>query len=195
MLRSSRPSSTAEVRPTVSHVSVPGDARSRAGIKVHRSRTLSASDVTRRSGIPVTTPSRTLTDLRRILPKPQFAAALRQAEYLQLPIDRSLEPDHTRSELEARFLALCRRHRLPKPEVNVSVGEFTVDFLWHERRLIVELDGYRAHAGRASFDADRGRDLRLKQLGFEVVRLTWRQLNDPAVLAATIRHLRSGRAD
>lgn len=135
-------------------------------------------EVTRRVGIPVTTPSRTLVDLRRLLPRPRFAAALRQAEYLGLPLDPELEPDHTRSELEARFLALCRRHRLPRPEVNVQLGTFTVDFLWPEARLVVELDGYRAHAGRAAFEADRARDLALKALGYDFLRFTWRQVFD-----------------
>jgi hypothetical protein len=87
------------------HITVPGNARSRAGITVHRSCTLFPSAVTRRAGIPVTAPSRTLADLRRILPKPRFAAALREAEFLGLPIDPTLEPDRTRGELEARFLA------------------------------------------------------------------------------------------
>jgi very-short-patch-repair endonuclease len=190
MLRSSRPSSTAEVRPTVSHVSVPGDARSRAGIKVHRSRTLSASDVTRRSGIPVTTPSRTLTDLRRILPKPRFPAARRQAEFLGLQLDQEIEPDRTRSELETKFLAVCRRRRLPEPEVNVTVGVFIVDFLWREAALVVEVDGYRAHGGREHFESDRARDVELKLLGYEVVRFTWRQLcREPAGVATAIRTL------
>jgi very-short-patch-repair endonuclease len=145
---------------------------------VHRSRTLFPSGVTRRAGIPVTTPSRTLTDLRRLLPQPQFAAALRQAEFLGLPLEATLEPDRTRSELEARFLALCRRHRLPQPQVNVSLGPFTVDFLWPAARLVVELDGYRALAGRTAFEADRARDVELKALGYDVVRLTWRRLAD-----------------
>jgi len=56
------------------------------------------------------------------MPRPQFAAALRQAEFRGLTIDPALEPDHTRSELETRFLGLCRRRRLPQPEVNVRVS-------------------------------------------------------------------------
>jgi hypothetical protein len=31
------------------------------------------------------------------------------------------------------FLTLCRRHRLPQPEVNVKVERFEVDFLWPAR--------------------------------------------------------------
>jgi very-short-patch-repair endonuclease len=189
MLRS-RPSSQALSHDRVTHVTVPGNARHRPGIHVHRSRTLSPHDVTRRLGIPVTTPSRTLTDLRRALPKPQFAAALRQAEYLRLPIDEALEPDHTRSELEARFLALCRRHRIPKPAVNAAAGPFIVDFLWSDARLIVEVDGYSVHRGRHAFEADRARDTKLKLLGYEVIRFTWRQLTEnPAGVAAALRRL------
>lgn len=182
--------------PVPVHVTLPSrNGRSpRRGITVHRSRCLGSGDVTRRDNIPVTTPSRTLTDLRRVLPQPQFAAALRRAEFLGLPIDQRLQPDHTRSELEARFLRLCRRHRIPKPEVNVRIGPFVVDFVWRERRLIVELDGYRAHGTRTSFEADRARDLRLKLLGYEVLRITWRQLAaDPAGIATTLRRvLRNG---
>jgi very-short-patch-repair endonuclease len=74
--------------------------------------------------------------------------------------------------------------------VNVGVGPFTADFLLPDQRLIVELDGYRAHAGRVSFEADRERDMRLKVLGYDVVRLTWRQLaSDPAETAARLRRL------
>jgi very-short-patch-repair endonuclease len=199
MLSTRARSSPAKSRPAVTHVTVPtrGGRATRAGIRVHRSQTLFSSEVTRRAGIPVTTPSRTLTDLRRLLPTPQFAAALRQAEFLGLPLDPALEPDRTRSELETRFLALCRRHRLPKPEVNVPVGPFIVDFLWPGRRLIVELDGYRAHAGREAFEADRARDVELKSLGYDVIRFTWRGLRtDPVGVASTIRVLlrRAARA-
>jgi very-short-patch-repair endonuclease len=176
------------------HVTVSGNERSRAGISVHRSTILFPSGVTRRAGIPVTTLSRTLTDLRRHLPQPQFAAALRRAEYLGLPLDPRLEPDGTRSELEARFLQLCRRHRLPQPGVNERVATYVVDFLWPTYRLIVELDGYRAHAGRSAFESDRARDAELKLLGYEVVRFTWRQLGTaPAAVARTVRALLQAR--
>jgi very-short-patch-repair endonuclease len=181
-------SSPAPSRPATPHVTVPGEAKSRNGIRVHRSQTLFPSEVTRRAGIPVTTASRTLTDLRRLLPKPRFAAALRQAEYLGLPLDNGLEPDHTRSELEARFLGLLRRHRLPQPGVNLRVGSHVVDFLWPEQRRVVELDGYRAHAGRAAFEADRARDVALRALGYDVLRLTWAQVT--AGHAETVRTVR-----
>lgn len=178
--------------PAAVDVTVPGAGgrRRRAGIRLHRSLTLSPADVTRRAAIPVTTPARTLADLRRVVPSHRFAAALRQAEYLRLPTGDRVTPDRTRSELETRFLALCRRHRLPRPEVNVRVDRFRVDFLWRQERLIVELDGWESHRTRSAFEEDRARDARLALLGFEVVRFTWRQVEDHAALAAeTVRRL------
>ena len=96
----------------------------------------------------------------------------------------------TRSELERRFLRLCRRHRLPTPEVNVRIGPFIVDFLWRDRALIVETDGYRFHRGRSAFEGDRARDVELKLRGYEVVRFTYRQVVDEAAgVARTLRAL------
>jgi very-short-patch-repair endonuclease len=39
----------------------------------------------------------------------------------------------------------------------MRIGPFVVDFLWQEKAVIVEHDGYRAHAGRSAFEADRAR--------------------------------------
>lgn len=190
MIRSRRPPSPAAVDAAV-HVTVTSDTgRRRRGIVVHRSRTLTAAGVIDRHGIPVTTPSRTLADLRRTLPPKSFAAALREAEFLNLPIDPDLEPDGTRSELEAGFLAICRRHRIPMPKTNARVDSFIVDFFWPTRRLIVEVDGWDSHGTRSAFEADRERDTQLKLLGYDVVRFTWRQLtDDPAGWAGALREL------
>ena len=168
-------------------VTVPtnGGRRRRTGIRIHRAPTLSPADVTRRAGIPVTTPTRTLRDLRRVLSSTKYAAALRQAEFLRLPLDPAVAPDHTRSELEARFLSLCRRHRLPQPEVNVRVDRFVVDFLWAEQQLVVEVDGWESHGTRSAFETDRARDIRLRLLGYEVARFTWRQLASESQRVAT----------
>jgi very-short-patch-repair endonuclease len=107
-----------------------------------------------------------------------------------LPIgDRSGEA-RARTELEARMLAICRRHRLPQPGVNVRVDGYEVDFLWRERSLIVEVDGWESHRTRSAFEEDRARDARLKVLGYEVLRFTWRQIeSDTSGVAATIRAL------
>jgi very-short-patch-repair endonuclease len=172
-------------------VTVPrrGGRRQRKGIRVHRSTTLHPVQTTLRIGVPVTTPSRTLRDLRRCVGADELRAARRQAEVLGYRLDDDEpEPDLTRSELERRFLTLCRRHRLPAPEVNVPIGEFVVDFAWRERALIVETDGYRYHRGRAAFEHDHRRQARLIAAGYDVLRFTWTQVVDePADVMATVR--------
>jgi very-short-patch-repair endonuclease len=179
------------------HVTVPGSAgkRKRDGIVLHRSSTLAARDCTRLDGIPVTRPARTLSDLRPLLSPAEFGRALREAGFLRLPLDPGNSPDDgksassgDRSELESLFLALCRRHRLPKPAVNAPLDRFVVDFLWPDVRLVIEVDGWMSHGGRSAFEEDRARDARLALLGYEVVRFTWRQLTrDPRGVATTIR--------
>jgi very-short-patch-repair endonuclease len=174
------------------HVTVPSTSgkRRRDGILLHRSSTLTASSSTRHDGIPVTRPARTLADLRPLLSPAQFTAAVREAEFLRLPIGNQYPADGARTELEHRMLALCRRHRLPQPEVNVMIDRFEVDFLWPEARLIVEVDGWDAHRTRSAFEEDRERDARLAVLGYRVVRFTWRQLTrDRPAVARTIRSL------
>jgi very-short-patch-repair endonuclease len=175
-------------------VTVPGSGgrRRRPGIAVHRSTTLTPSCRTYHGQIPVTTPARTIDDLRRVLRSDRFEAVLRRAELLRLDVGKQqdFEPDLTRSELERRFLRLCRRHRIAAPEVNVRVGAFLVDFLWRDERLIVETDGYRFHRGRWAFESDRTRDVELRLLGYTVVRFTHRQVVDESTRTArTLRAL------
>lgn len=173
-------------------VSVPrrGGRASRAGLRVHRSSTLRADDCTVVRGIPVTTARRTLQDLRRVLPRVEFAAAMREAEFLRLDIGPEVATDRTRSELEARLLAICRRHRIPQPKVNVRVGAFVVDFLWSERRLVVVVDGWESHRSRSAFESDRARDVELAMPAYEVLRFTWKRVTeDPGGVAEAIRSL------
>ncbi|MET0305634.1 MAG: DUF559 domain-containing protein [Solirubrobacterales bacterium] len=177
------------------HVVVSGNAgrAKRRGIRVHRSLTLKPVDVTLSRGIPVTTAARTISDLHLAtlgrlpgaLSPRELRRAIRQANVLGLPLDESAK-DRTRGDLEQDFLLLCRRHRLPAPEVNVRVGSYLVDFLWRERRFIVETDSYRHHRGRESFQGDRGRDLDLKRLGYEVLRLAERQIDEEPETVAEI---------
>jgi very-short-patch-repair endonuclease len=174
-------------------LTVRGDSgrRKRSGIAMHRSHTLASRLTTRRHNVPVTRPARTLRDLRRTVPQPVYRAAVRKA------LDRRLirssgipEADLTRSELERLLLRLCRRHRLPQPEVNVRVGRYEVDFLWRAACLIVEVDGFRHHGHRAAFESDRVRDAHLQSLGYRVLRFTYRQVQQSsAEVAAALRAL------
>jgi very-short-patch-repair endonuclease len=172
------------------HVSVPGRGgrARRQGICLHRPVSLEAKEMTRRHGIPVTSPVRTLSDLQATVSLAERRRAIRQADVLGLATGSDVPSDGTRSELEHRFLRLCRRHRLPAPAVNMQIESLMVDFCWVEQRLIVETDGYRYHRGRAAFEDDRTRDLKLRALGYEVLRLSYRQVRDEsAEVGAVLR--------
>jgi very-short-patch-repair endonuclease len=175
-------------------VTVPGAGgrERRQGIAIHRSRSLIAGVTTRRNGIAVTNPARTLRDLHRSSPQPNFRRAVRRALDLRLITDDELRPDAdlTRSELERSFLTLCRRHHFPQPEVNAKLGAYEVDFLWRSASLVVETDGFRHHGHRAAFESDRARDADLLAMGYRVLRFTHRQVCErPQQVAGQLRAL------
>lgn len=166
-----------------------GGNRQRTGIRLHRSRSLTPAMRTRRHNIPVTTPARTVADLRRIGTAQEVRRAIRQADALGLSIQGPNGIDatdqaetvrnavkRTRSELEWMFFELCREHLLPLPEINVRIGNLEVDFLWRAQRLVVETDGYQFHRGRQAFEDDHTRSLELKARGYEVLQFTYRQV-------------------
>jgi Protein of unknown function (DUF559) len=183
-------------------VTTPRSRRRRAGVRLHEVRHLPAEDRTVRAEIPVTSIARTLLDLATVLDRRRLQRAVEESERLGLlhvptaiqrceqsngrrgvPALLSLLADfrpapHTRSELEDRFLDLCREAGLPLPATNVVIAGLEVDFLWRDARLVVELDGYEFHRTRAAFERDRERDAELKLDGYEVVRLTAKRLRD-----------------
>lgn len=181
-------------------VSVPtrSGRRRRDGINLHRCSSLLGQTgggtslsrkgalVAERKGIPVTSPARTLDDLRGVVAPYLVRRATRQAEFAKL-----IDPpgsDRTRSDLERDFLRVCRRGGIPAPEVNVKVGRLTVDFLWRRERIAVETDGYAYHRGQIAFQDDRARDLELRRHGLEVRRYSELQVNEaPAEIAADLR--------
>ena len=200
-------------RPTaVTEVIVPTTAGrpKRDGIIVHR-QPLPASHVTIHRGIPATTPMRTLLDLAAVVSYGALARAFEQAQVrLQLPpaplaadvISRpgqrgnaklrrvlmdAVDPADVRSVLELRFLRMCAFHGIPRPLVNVRVGEWTPDFLWPEHRLVVETDGAAFHRTAAARRRDALKDEVLRGLGLTVIRLTWAHVTDrPAETARTV---------
>jgi hypothetical protein len=190
-------------------------ARKRAGIDLHVSATLRPQDVTIHDGIPSTSVARTLLDLADVVDRRGVERAVEQAEVLGLfdlggvrdMLDRAgprrgvgvlravighwTGSSVTASELEERFLEICRKAALPQPAVNAWLtlpGEaIKADFLWRHERLVVETDGRAIHATRAAFERDRLRDQRLTLAGYTVVRFTWQQVTrEPAAVANTV---------
>lgn len=184
------------------HVTVAAAVRRkpREGIRLHRSRTLTPRDVTRRHGIAVTTPARTIEDLRGEVEDHLFRRALRQAELAGHRVPHLSATRRTRSDLELLFLGLCEDHGLPRPLVNHRVHGHRVDFHWPGRRLVVETDSWEYHRGSVAFEDDHERDLRLRAAGIAVRRYTADQLEaaPQAVVAdlrrALARPLLAGRA-
>jgi hypothetical protein len=185
-------------------VTGPRRVEPRRWMRFHRS-SLPDDEITIKDGIPVTTAPRTLFDLAAVVSHGQLARAINEAEIrrlwdpLSLPNLLKRHPRRpgaaairsliatpglrvTRSELEDRFLAFLARLGLPLPATNVSmrVGGCWIeaDCVWHEERLIAELDGHTTHRTRAAFETDRTRDRTLTAAGWRVIRITWRQLHD-----------------
>ncbi len=166
------------------HVSVAADRRSSREVVVHGRRHLEPVE---RAGLPVTSVPQTLVDLhavesvaRRGVPG---SAALRSALAQHRP-----ELARTRSVLEERFVALCEAEGVPPPRVNASICGLTVDALWADRAVIVELDGHAAHATPSAAERDRRRELRLRAAGYQVVRYTWQQVTqEPGVVSADLQ--------
>ena len=81
----------------------------------------------------------------------------------------------TKSDLEDRFLAQIQLAGLEPPLVNAGVQtphqQFEVDFLWPERKLVVEVDGS-GHQRPRTQREDARRDRALKDAGYEVTRVT-----------------------
>jgi very-short-patch-repair endonuclease len=124
---------------------------------------------------------------------PLLRRILRSWHYIDPTDERAALPD-LRSELEARLLSLITAAGLPAPRCNrlVEVGgsRLTVDFLWPERRVVVETDGARFHDNPVAFERDRLRDRELQLCGYRVVHYTYRQVEDePADVVAGIRTL------
>jgi hypothetical protein len=191
--------------------------RARPGIRVHRPKVWAPEDRTVVDGIPCTTVARTLVDLAGVLKPPALERAVERAARTQVldvraiadvleRVDRprgvralrralaiAASAPFTRSELERRFLALCRDAGLPQPLTNAHVetspGQWIeVDFLWPTKGLAVETDGWATHGTPLAVRRDRRRDRALRAAGWEVERFDWTEVVlDPAGTVNALR--------
>ena len=82
-----------------------------------------------------------------------------------------------KSRLERRFRALLVRRGIELPSRNEEIGPWTVDCVWPERRVVVELDG-RQHERPHQADADDDRDLWLRRHRYVARRYGRRQVDE-----------------
>ncbi len=187
-------------------VSTPRRVSNRGNILIHGRRQL---DRIWHHGLPVTTPSQTIVDFAATGPKDLLRFVLANADYndtldaaalaqvtgvagapalkdalrIHLP-----ELASTRSRGERVMVTFCQSQNLPIPQVNVYVIGWLVDAVWPDKKLIIEVDGWRGHRSPAQLYTDHQRDLELRAAGYVVLRYTERQLIEtPAAVAADLR--------
>jgi very-short-patch-repair endonuclease len=182
------------------HVTIPGDrgGPDPDGVTVHRSLTLTPTDVRIHQGLPVTSPARTLLDVAATLPDRDVERLLDEALFARrivtmAQIDEVLSragghagrarlariarnltaSTQTESPPEEGLLRLIRAAGMPEPQLQAYVLGYRLDFFWPDLRLAVEVDAYGTHGSSARFETDRRRDARLlTEKGIVVMRVT-----------------------
>jgi very-short-patch-repair endonuclease len=186
------------------------------GVTTHRCRRPDPRDAFAWRGIPVTTVARTLADLAAVLGLDDLARACHEAGVRHHTTPAQIEAVLVRrprtpgaaqlrailrgdarvtlSRLERRFLDLLRAAGLPLPLTNRPAGGRRVDCRWPDRRLTVELDGYRYHNSRHAWEQDRRREREAHARGDELRRFTYGDVFEHSgQMLAELRHLVAAR--
>lgn len=89
--------------------------------------------------------------------------------------DHTPQLAETRSELEEACVRYLTDRNLRLPDFNHPVGLSTVDGVYADLRLILELDGVKGHRGERRILRDHRRDLHRRREGFTVLRYAYAQ--------------------
>ncbi len=192
-------------------VTVPSQRRVK-GVRTRRMR-LHRPEMATVRGIRVTSVPRTLIDLAAELSLDELALACHQAgvHYRTKPrhIARILElrdksppgigklrlvmigdAQVLLSELERGFVKRLREARLPLPVTNKVAGCHYVDCRWPGHRLTVELQSYRFHNSRYSWEQDHKRRREARARGDAFRTYTWADVfDDPASMLDELHEL------
>jgi very-short-patch-repair endonuclease/predicted transcriptional regulator of viral defense system len=196
-------------QPTTFELSVPLPRAAPEGVTLFRCGRLRASDLSRDGRFRITSVARTLLDLATTYEHEPLLRALAEAEFHHdlrpADIQRTLRRGHpgsanlraaldahapghgtVRSNLERRFRRLLIRHGIELPLRNQPLGPYTVDCLWPERRVVVELDGRQHDRPRQAADDD-DRDLWLRANRYVPRRYGQTQIDErPAAVIADL---------
>jgi len=197
----------------VIHVSTPRRRTSPRGILIHNRR--GGLQRVPYKGIPTTTVAQTILDLAAAGELTLVRRALARLDYQhRLDLDGLLavcergragsdplswaiahyDPRfaHTRSPLEDDWLIRCEQLGIPKPDdVNVEICGISVDVVYYDAKLIIELNGIDNHRSPAQIRRDLRNDLTLRTAGWIVLRYSSDQVHDDAetVRAEVLDHL------
>jgi very-short-patch-repair endonuclease len=195
--------------PSVIELAVPRTRTVRAGVYFFESANLRPGDTTHNGRFPTTSVPRTLLDLATRYDRRALLRALAEAEFQHdlrpADVERTLRRGHPgsanlraalkqhapghgemKSRLERRFRALLVRRGIELPSRNEEIGPWTVDCVWPERRVVVELDG-RQHERPHQADSDDDRDLWLRRHRYVARRYGKRQIEKrPAEVLADL---------
>jgi len=175
--------------------------RSRPGIRFRRARSLDAQDVTRRHGIPCTTPARAILEIAPQLSDERLKRLVRKAQAERLANVRQIAdvlrranghrgvrriaeiiatgPAATDSGHEDVVLDLILQAGLEHPIVNrrLVVGDvpYRPDLRWPAQRVILEIDSSPWHDGPIAQQLDADRQADLEAAGERVLRTTLEQ--------------------
>jgi very-short-patch-repair endonuclease len=197
--------------PSMIELALPRDHAQMEGLTLFVSRNLRTGDTTHNGRFPTTTVPRTLLDLATRYDRRALLRALAEAEFHHdlrpEDVERALRRGHPgsanlraalkehapghgemKSRLERRFRNLLIRHGIELPERNQPVGPWTIDCLWPQRRVAVELDG-RQHERPHQADCDDDRDLWLRRHRYVARRYGKRQIEQqPDEVIADLLH-------
>jgi hypothetical protein len=174
--------------PPIPEVTAPTERRIE-GVSFHRSRSMHPSDRAVVRGIPVTSVAATVVHLAGMLSLDALSRACHEAGVLHKLTPAQVDAIFSRqpivpgagklravlhgevrvtlSELERRFLRVLRRANLPTPMTNRSVDGRRLDCRWPNHHVAVELDSYRFHNSRYSWEERRRRERDARARGDE----------------------------
>lgn len=206
--------------PSVVDVTIAGPSRAgQPGLRLHLPRTITRGEVSEIRGIPCTTTERLLADMaapgeatdaelatlvhratvKRMIDRPRLVKQLARPADGIGRLRELVEPTgpDLRGKLERRFWAFMRQGGWRGYEANARFetpfGPLLLDAYWRDFAFGIELDSWRHHGGRDSFESDRRRDIAADLIGIDVKRVTWRMLaGTPEVVEALLDH-RVGR--
>lgn len=210
------------MNPAKPEITVPISTHKRSSLVVVHQTRMPLTERRARSGIPTTTPERTIIDLAGSLRSEQmeiaFESARRERVLTIESVTRALAAAAPRgrdgtaalqtlltdiggeppceSALEVITARLLRTSDLPKPKRQVEVRAFgrtyRLDFAWPHARMALECDGKRWH--EAAFERDRRRWSAIgAATGYRIVWATWMRVKqEPDQLVAELRDALTG---